>query len=170
MLVAPHLRPVVLTAYYTGMRRAEILNLTWDEVDLKDGFIRLTEDMTKTKTARSIPLHPRVRDMLTNLPHGIHTRRVFLMNGKPFDEIKRSYPSACKKAGIVDFTFHDLRHCAINNLRQAGNDYFRIMAISGHKTMSVFKRYNLVTEEELSEVIWHDESLKSDDSAHESHS
>jgi integrase len=69
---APHLRPVVLTAYYTGMRRDEILNLTWDEVDLKDGFIRLTEDMTKTKTARSIPLHPRVRDMLTNLPHMVY--------------------------------------------------------------------------------------------------
>ncbi len=42
----------------------------------------------------------------------------------------------------------------MNNLRLAGNDYFRIMAISGHKTMSVFKRYNLVTEDELSQVIW----------------
>jgi integrase len=56
-----------------------------------------------------------------------------------------------------DFTFHDLRHCAINNLRQAGNDYFKIMAISGHKTMSVFKRYNLVTEEELVQVKWADQ-------------
>ncbi len=153
---SPHLHPVVLTAYYTGMRRAEILNLTWDEVDLKSGFIRLGADRTKTKVARSVPLHPRVKKMLGGLPRGLHTSRVFLLKGKPFDDIKRSYPTACKKAGIEDFTFHDLRHCAINNLRQAGNDYFRIMAVSGHKTMSVFKRYNLVTEEELSNVKWHD--------------
>ena len=155
-----HIRPVILAAYYTGMRRAEILNLTWDEVDLNNGFIRLAADRTKTKNARSIPLHPKVKDMLKSLPKGLHTNRVFLLNGKPFDDIKRSYPTACRKAGIEDFTFHDLRHCAINNLRQAGNDYFRIMAISGHKTMSVFKRYNLVTEDELSQVAWHDESSK----------
>ena len=75
-------------------------------------------------------------------------------------DIKRSYRTACNKASLGDFTFHDLRHCAINNLRQAGNDYFRVMAISGHKTMSVFKRYNLVTEEELSQVKWLDEDTR----------
>jgi len=48
-------------------------------------------------------------------------------------------------------------HCAINNLCQAGNDYFKIMAISGYKTMSVFKRYNLVAEEELVQVKWADQ-------------
>ncbi len=60
-------------------------------------------------------------------------------------------------AGLEDFTFHDLCHCAINNLRLAGNDCFKIIAASGHKTMSVFKRYSLVTEEELSNVSWGDE-------------
>lgn len=50
-----------------------------------------------------------------------------------------------------------LRHCAINNMRLVGNDYFRIMAASGHKTTAVFKRYNLVTEKELSEMKWLDE-------------
>jgi len=60
----------------------------------------------------------------------------------------------CKQAGLDDFNYHDLRHCAVNNLRLAGNDYFRIMAMSGHKTMSVFKRYNLVTEEELQDMKW----------------
>ena len=58
-------------------------------------------------------------------------------------------------------TFHDLRHCAINNLRLAGNDSFEIMAMSGHTTMSVFKRYNLVTEEELKEIKWYDGRRKS---------
>jgi integrase len=154
-----HLRPVVLSAYYTGMRRSEIVYLTWDEVDLEKGFIRLGADRTKTKIGRTIPLHPRVRAMLDMQPRGLHTDRVFLRNGKPFEEIKRSFGTAWRKAELEDFTFHDLRHCALNNLRLAGNDYFRIMAVSGHKTMSVFKRYNLVTEEELSRINWHDQDL-----------
>jgi integrase len=55
-------------------------------------------------------------------------------------EMKRSFTTACKRAGIEDFTFHDLRHAAINNWRRQGHDYFRIMAASGRKTMNVFKR------------------------------
>ena len=52
-----------------------------------------------------------------------------------------------------NFTFHDLRHTAINNWRLQGHDFFRIMAASGHKTMSVFKRYNTVSEEELRGLV-----------------
>lgn len=95
--------------------------------------------------------------MLERLPRGLHETRVFLFRGNPFNEIKRGFTSACKRAEIEDFTFHDLRHCAINNMRLAGNDYFRIMAASGHKTTSVFKRYNLVTENELKQMKWLDE-------------
>ncbi len=153
-----HLKPIVITAYYTGMRRGEIINLTWANIDLKKGFIKLSADMTKTAMARSVPLHPRVKAILKRLPKAIHTDRVFLYRNNPFTEIKRAFTSACKHAGIKDFTFHDLRHCALNNMRLAGNDYFRIMAVSGHKTTSVFKRYNLVTEAELSQIKWLDET------------
>lgn len=82
---------------------------------------------------------------------------MFLNKGQPIKEFKNAYSSACKAAGFEDLTYHDLRHCAINNLRLAGNDFFRIMALSGHKTMSVFKRYNLVTEEELRNINWRKE-------------
>ena len=61
--------------------------------------------------------------------------------------------TACKRAGIEDFTFHDLRHTAINNWRLQGHDYFRIMAATGHKTMTVFKRYNTVSKEELKALV-----------------
>lgn len=152
-----HLRPIVLVAYYTGMRRSEILFLTWDEVDLQNGFIRLKGERTKTGVARSVPLHPRVSEALSCLPRGIRSTRVFLWKGKPVNDVKTAFKAACSKAGLHDFTFHDLRHCAINNLRLAGNDYFKIMAISGHKTMNVFRRYNLVTEGELSSVTWQDQ-------------
>jgi integrase len=150
----PHLRPIVQMAYHMGMRKDEIVRLTWPEVDLKKGFIRLPAERTKTDSPRTIPLHPEVRITLEKLPRGLHTNRVFLRNGQPFDEIKHSFQSACGKARIENFTFHDLRHCALNNLRKAGNDFFQIMAMSGHKTISVFKRYNLVTEEELAGIKW----------------
>ena len=92
--------------------------------------------------------------MLETLSRGLHTDRVFLFDGKPFNEFRRSWKTALKNTGIKDFCFHDLRHCALNNLRRASNDFFQIMAMSGHKTISVFKRYNLVTEDELSKNKW----------------
>ncbi len=67
--------------------------------------------------------------------------------------IKRAFATACIKAGIEDFTFHDLRHTAINNWRLQGHDYFRIMAATGHKTLSLFKRYNTVSKEELRTLV-----------------
>lgn len=155
-----HLRPAVTIAYYMGLRLSEIIDLTWPEVDLKKGFIRLTASRTKTDSARSIPIHPEVKVMLETLPRGLHTDRVFLFDGKPFNEFKRSWKTALRNAGITGFVFHDLRHCALNNLRKAGNDFFQIMAISGHKTISVFKRYNLVTEEELAGIKWPSQERK----------
>ena len=63
--------------------------------------------------------------------------------------LKEDFRNACKKAGIENFSFHDLRHVAINSWRKAGHDYFKIMKATGHKTMAVFKRYNTVDDEEL---------------------
>ncbi|KPK92614.1 MAG: hypothetical protein AMJ94_04770 [Deltaproteobacteria bacterium SM23_61] len=60
---------------------------------------------------------------------------------------------ACKKAGVENFTFHDLRHPCIDNWRLQGNNFFRIMAASGHRTMEVFKRYNTITQEELKKLV-----------------
>ena len=64
-------------------------------------------------------------------------------------------------AGFGDFTFHDLRHCAINNLRLAGNDHFVIKQASGHKTDSAFQRYILVTEDEMGGMKWLDQKKNS---------
>ena len=70
---------------------------------------------------------------------------------------RKTYNKAVKAAGIVDFNFHDLRHCAINNLRLAGNDHYKIKQASVHKTDSAFQRYNLVTEEEMKGMQWLDQ-------------
>lgn len=140
-----------------GMRRSEIINLTWPEVDLHKGFIRLSAERTNTDSPRAVPIHPTVKTMFEKLPRGLHTDRAFLKDGQPFDEFKHSFTTPCENAGLKDFTFHDLRHCALNNLRRSKNDFFEIMALSGHKTMSCFKRHNLVTEDELARIKWPEE-------------
>ena len=148
-----HVRPVVKVAYLTGMRQGEILSLTWGQIDLKEGMISLRAADTKTREGRVVPLAPELVEMLRAMPRGLPQAPVFTYQGRGVSEIRRAFRRAVKKSGIEDFTFHDLRHTAINNWRQAGHDYFRIMAVSGHKTMSVFKRYNTVTLEEVALLV-----------------
>ena len=151
---APQIKPIVKLAYYTGMRQAEILFLTWDQVDLKEGFIHLRPEDTKTHEARDVPLNQELIEMFQSMPRGLPGVRVFPYKGKAFGStFQRAFETARKKAGIEDFTFHDLRHMAINNWRLGGHDYFRIMAASGHKTMHVFKRYNTVSKDELKALV-----------------
>jgi len=148
----PHTARIVAMAYYTAMRKGEILNLRWDRVDLSGGFIRLHPEDTKTDEGRIIPIHPEIAEMLMSMPRDI-SGWVFALRGKPVSDIKNSFRAACIRAGIENFTFHDLRHTAINNWRLQGHDFFRIMAASGHRTMSVFKRYNAVSEDELRGLV-----------------
>ena len=121
-------------------------------------FLRLGRDRTKNKEGRVIRLHPRIKEYLQGLPCPIRGGYVFELRKWK----RKAYLKAVKEAGLGDFTFHDLRHCAINNLRLAGNDHFLIKQMSGHKTDSAFRRYNLVTEEEISRVKWYEEEKNVD--------
>ena len=143
----------VLIAYYLPMRQEEIVNLTWEEIDFKHGFIRLGANRTKTKTVRSIPMHQKIIYYLQCLPRPLNGGFVF--SKRCYN--RKAYKKAVQEVGLGDFNFHDLRHCAINNLRLAGNDHFVIKQASGAKTDSAFKRYNLVTEEEMKGMKWLEE-------------
>jgi integrase len=155
LAVAPtHLKPILLTAYYTGMRRGELLRLTWDRVDLKAGVIRLRPEDTKTKEGRTIPLTKELTHMLQQstiylAANGQRVPQVFTYGGKPIGSIRRAFETACQRAGIAGAVFHDLRHTFVTNMRRAGVDYFRIMAITGHRTMDVFKRYHTIDQDDL---------------------
>ena len=143
----------VLIAYYLPMRQEEIVDLTWEEIDFKHGFIRLGANRTKTKTVRSIPMHQKIIYYLQCLPRPLNGGFVF--SKRCYN--RKAYKKAVQAVGLGDFNFHDLRHCAINNLRLAGNDHFVIKQASGAKTDSAFKRYNLVTEEEMKGMKWLEE-------------
>ena len=149
----PYLKPLVKLAYHTGMRLGEILGLTWGKVDLKEGFIILAPEDCKTNEGRIVPLAGELMEMFKAMPRGLPGVPVFLRNGKPITSIREAFQAARRGANLDGFNFHDLRHTFINNRRLEGHDYFRIMAATGHKTMSVFKRYNTVSREELRALV-----------------
>lgn len=149
-----HLKPVLLTAYQLGQRFSEIVNLTWDRVDMKRGFITLRALDTKTKIGRQVPMTPDVKLALQRLAkvRSLATRHVFTYKGEPLKRISRSFKTALKDAGIINFRFHDLRHCASTNLRRAGVDTATAMKIVGHKSEKMWKRYNAIEERDLTQA------------------
>jgi len=138
---AHHLKPILEVAYYTGMRRGEILNLRWDQLDLKNGFINLNPSDTKTNRKRVVPLLHEIIETLRKIPRNIRTFYVFNLGGNRIGSFKTAFKAACRRAGIKDFRFHDLRHTAITRWVKAGIPETAIMMISGHRTRKVFDRY-----------------------------
>jgi integrase len=149
----PYLKSIVKLGYHTGMRLGEILGLTWGQVDLRECFIKLAPEDCKTNEGRLVPLAPELVELFRSMPRGLPGMPVFFRDGKPIKSIREAFTSACKRAEIENFHFHDLRHSFVNNRRMEGHDYFRIMAATGHKTMSVFKRYNTVSRDELIALV-----------------
>jgi len=124
-----HLRPIVICALNTGMRKGEILGLKWDDVDLKHGFILL--QITKNGERREIPINRTLRATFEDLYAGTKERPrrldipyVFYdarTNGR-YVNVQKSFNTAMKRANIKDFRFHDLRHCFASHLVMAGQD------------------------------------------------
>ena len=177
-----YLKPVVTFAYYTGWRAAEILNLTWDKVDLKQGIITLDPGETKNEEARTIYMDEEVSKEIS----AVHANRrlgcpfVFHHNGKRIKRFTRAWKTACIKAGLCEALrddngqlvvrkiakgkakekvvmiptklFHDFRRTGVRNMVRAGVSERVAMKISGHKTRSVFERYNIVSDQDLKEA------------------
>ena len=136
-----HLRPIVVTALNTGMRRGEILSLIWDRADLKHGFILL--DVTKNGERREIPINETLRATLQNLTRRLDVPHVFFdpNTGQPYQSVKKSFQSACRRAKIQDFHFHDLRHTFASHLVMAGVDLTTVKELLGHKSLTMTLRY-----------------------------
>lgn len=146
-------KPVLLTGYHTGMRLEEILTLTWDRVDLEKGRIYLPGSLTKTGENREVPLTATLREVLLACRHRGGVTRiqglVFEKNGQKLSHTYREVRRLCTEQKIENFVFHDLRHCAVTNLADAGVDTETIMKIVGHSSVEMFLRYRTVRAEKL---------------------
>lgn len=142
------LKHLLIVAYYTAMRKGEILGLTWNQVDLNHCVITLSASVTKTKKPRVIPLTVEVHSILQDRKGLANGPWVFHRNGRRLINMDKLWKRACRQANIDDLRFHDLRHSAITRLIKAGIPEQAIMALSGHSTRSVFDRYvNLKTDD-----------------------
>jgi integrase len=155
MLLPQHAADVVITAFHTGMRAGEIFGMTWDRVNLKDGYFVLRQKDTKTGEGRHVYFNGEVRQILERLGkvRSLSHTFVFTYRGKPLKSIKVGLASALKKGKIENFRLHDLRHTFTTNARKAGVHETVIMKLTGHKTRSMFTRYNSVDEADARQAL-----------------
>jgi len=148
------LRGMVTFAYKSGWRLSEITGLSWSQVDLKEGIARLEPETTKNKEGRVYYLddelmevfRDQLRERQLGCPH------VFQRDGDRIKEFRGAWNKACREAKLGKRLFHDFRRTAIRNMVRAGVPERVAMMVSGHKTRSVFDRYNIVSPEDLKQA------------------
>lgn len=163
-----YLRPLLAFSYFTGCRRGEMLGLKWSQVDMDSRVVRLKPTETKNKHGRVIPLGQELWQMLviqkqrrdTYFPNCEHV--FFGDEGRPIVDFRRSWRNACYQAGLWQgdeatgnptVILHDMRRSAIRDMVRSGVPEKQCMEISGHRTRSIFDRYDVVNEADLLEAV-----------------
>jgi len=155
-----YLRDFARFGYMTGWRRGEIDSLTWEDVD--GDVIRLRGENSKNGEGRTITLDGELAELIERRKAarqvktangGMIAALVFHHDGEPIVDFRKAWATACKMANVQGKLFHDLRRTAVRNMVRAGVPERVAMSISGHKTRSIFDRYNIVSERDLREAM-----------------
>ena len=151
-----HLKGFVTFAYKTGWRVSEISNLTWRQVDRDQAIVRLEVGETKNDEGRTVYLDEELKGIFNRQwekrKEGKKLILYVFTNEEGIGRIKdfrKSWATACEKAKIGKRLFHDFRRTAVRNMVRSGIPERVAMMISGHKTRSVFERYNIVNDTDL---------------------
>jgi integrase/recombinase XerD len=140
---ADHIRPAIILATETGLRKEELFSLTLSGVDLARREIRL--DHTKSGVPRRVPLSDKavitIKDLL-NQPQRPNSPYLFAKaDGSRFVDMKNGFVAARQRAGLTDFRWHDLRHTFASWFVQDGGDLYHLSRILGHATIEMTARY-----------------------------
>jgi integrase len=149
-----YLRGPITFLYLSGWRLGEMKALEWRDVDLAGSVGHLRPEISKNKEGRLLPLSA---ELLEIIERAHNTRRldcpfVFHRDGEPLGDFRKAWANACKAAGLGPVFVHDLRRTAVRNMVRAGIPDRVAMTLSGHKTRSVFDRYNIVSESDLADA------------------
>ena len=135
--------------------------LTWSQVDLQAGTVRLEPGTTKNQEGRTFPMFPELRAVLEGQRARMEALQreqqriipwVFHRRGEPIKSFRRAWKTDCKKAGQPGRIPHDFRRTAVRNIVRRGIPERVAMTLTGHKTRSVFERYNIVSQGDLREA------------------
>jgi integrase len=150
---AGHLKPILIIAVSTGMRKGEIFNLRWSDIDFVDHYIHIKK--TKSNVMRRVPMNGVVATTLKN----IERKSEFIFPSfwskkhKHIMEVFRLFKAACKKAGIRDLRFHDLRHTAATLMVTGGIPLVTVSQILGHATIHMTMKYAHPTPEDKRKAV-----------------
>ena len=153
---AATLKPILLIAYNTGMRRGEILKLKWADIDFPGRLILVTDP--KNSEPRQVTMNEECHETLRSLKLRAQGEHVISHEGKPVKSFHTAFKAAVRRAGVQPFVFHDLRHTFASNLVMSGVDLPSIQELLGHKSISMTKRYSHPTLEHKKQAV---EKIKS---------
>lgn len=136
-----YLKDMVAIGLNTGLRKGEILSLRCEDIDLDLRLIHV--GTSKTGDGRDIPINSTLMNLFARLKKEAREKYLFENpeTGKPFDDVKKSFKSALKRAEIKGATFHTLRHTFASHLIMQGTDLPTVASLLGHKDISMTVRY-----------------------------
>lgn len=139
----PYLRPIIITALNTAMRRNEILNLKWSDVDLDKGYLVVDQTNSKSKKERQICLNEDVRKVFVELKlRSAGSDYVFIDDkGNKINSIRTAFEAACRRANLKGLRFHDLRHTTATRMVECGANIVAVSRILGHSDIKTTMRY-----------------------------
>jgi integrase len=139
----PYLKSAILLGLDAGLRKNEILTLTWSDIDFENELINVQSQHTKTQRGRQVPMPRRLRNELESLPRSSRKGKVF-----PFNDFKRSWGTALRHAGITGLTFHDLRRTFITKLSANGVPLAIAGKLAGHSSLSTTQKHYVSTDDQ----------------------
>jgi len=147
------LKPILVIAINTGLRRSEIFNLRWEDINFKEGFIYVSD--SKNNDSRVVPINQTLRDTLVLLKNKSSGEYLFSYgdSGEPVKSIKKGFWAALRRSGIDHCRFHDLRHTFASRLVMSGVDIVTVKELMGHKDIKMTMRYSHPTPEHKKQAV-----------------